>query len=84
MAKELDALAQAVQDFVNATEDHPSLVVGAALVYEVTQFEDNGDQTYKITYTIPSEQTSMAAAIGLLDAGHDMVKSDALDGDDED
>jgi hypothetical protein len=73
-----------VQEFANADNDHASIVLGAVVVFEVTRFDDSGDQTYRITYTIPSDQTSMAAAIGLLDAGLHMVREDALTGDGDD
>ena len=84
MADALRTLTDAVQAFANEDEDSASIVLGAVLVYEVTRFEDDGDQTYRITYTIPSEQTSMSAAIGLLDAGLHMVRRDAIDGEEDD
>ena len=79
----LDALAQAVQSFVNEDEGEAAVVLGVVVVYEVTRFTDDGDQTHRICYTIPQE-TAMASAIGLLDAGLHMVRADALGDGDED
>ena len=73
----LEALADAVQAFANEDEDEAVIVQAAVVVYEVTRFTEDGDQTHRICYTVPRE-TAMSATIGLLDAGLHMVRADAV------
>jgi hypothetical protein len=75
----LDALAEAVQNFVNAETEDASVVTGMVVVYEVVRFDENGDELRSIGYTVPGGSASMSGSIGLLDAGRYMVRRDAID-----
>jgi hypothetical protein len=75
----LDALAEAVQNFVNAETEDASVVTGMVVVYEVVRFDEAGDELRSIGYTVPGGSASMSGSIGLLDAGLYMVRRDAID-----
>lgn len=77
----VEQLAEAVQEFINATEDHASLVAAAVVVVELVRFDERGQELRRITYTTPGHGASLSGSIGLLDAGLHILRHDALDDD---
>lgn len=82
----LQALGEAVQEFVNATSDEPLMLSQAIVIYEVVTFDGNGDPTRAIDYACPTDNFSISGGLGLVDAGRFYVRRDILGArsDDED
>lgn len=65
----LDKLQVAVDDFIKGvSDDEEFLIVGAAIVYETTRYESDGQQTYKFGHKI-LEPTTLAGGVGLMRLG---------------
>lgn len=81
-ANPLDVVAEALQAFVNATDEQaPVLVRGGVVAWESMIFNDDGDAMFKVNYAaLPN--TSAASTIGILDLATEVAKFDMF-GDSE-
>lgn len=84
MTEELDAVRDSIQGLVNAIEDEPHLLDSAVVIWEAVSYSDDGEPQRCIRYAVPTDNFSMSAALGLLEAGKHYIRRDALGiGDDE-
>lgn len=72
----LERVADALQDFVNATDEQaPVLLRGGVVAWESMIFDEDGDAMFRVNYAaLPN--TSMASTIGILDLATDVAKCD--------
>lgn len=82
-ATPLEGLAAALQAYAVDAEDAAVLVTAAVVVLEVVRMDDDGHPIRRILYTIPDDSTTMAAALGLLEAGQHYVRRDLFSEDPE-
>lgn len=69
-----EKLRAAVEEYSRATEDSPHIILGATVVFETSIFDDEGDQLYDVKHVI-LPPSSLAHAVGLLDAARDRLKN---------
>ena len=77
----LDALAAAVQAFVNTVSDTPALVDNAVVLYEAVSFDEAGNTQRQIRYVVPTDNFTLSGSLGLTQAGAVLLQRDVL-GDD--
>lgn len=82
----LDTLGAAVQTFANARADQPVLVDSALVVWEQVGYAEDGEPQRQILYAVPTDNFSLSASLGLLEASREYVRRDILGerGDDDD
>lgn len=82
LAPEVQAVRDSIQALINAIEDEPSLLDSAVVVFEAVSFGDDGETERRISYTVPTDNFSISATLGLLEAGKFYIRRDTLgDGD---
>jgi hypothetical protein len=80
----LTGVREAIQALVNAIEDEPHLLDCAVVIWEAVSFAEDGETQRCIRYAVPTDNFSMSAALGLLEAGKHYIRRDALGiGDDD-
>lgn len=72
----MDAVAAALQVWAVDVEEQPVIVVASVVVMEVMRVDDDGDTVRSITYGVPDDGTTLAACLGLLEAGQHYVRRD--------
>jgi len=77
----MEKLTQAIQDFVNETDDEaPVLLRGAVVVWESVKLNDDGEAGFKTNYTC-TEGTTMAQSMGLFNMGAREMEEDVFGGE---
>lgn len=67
-----EKLQVAIQEFAVTSADTSVLVLGAAVVYETSVFDDDGTQNYGMQHVV-LEPGSLAQAVGMLSVAHDRI-----------
>lgn len=80
MAPEVQALGEAVQRFVAASQDG-ALVSQALVLWESVAFDDEGETVRSVSYCVPTDNFSLTGGLGLLDAAQVYIRRDIFGGD---
>lgn len=83
------ALQKAVQDIANLRNDGPVIITSAMVVWEEMDYHrSDGKPGFEIDYAMVSESVSLAASLGLMEAGatlmRQVVSKDVFEEEDED
>lgn len=79
----LDKLRAAVQEFANATAEQAVLVDTCVVLWEQVSYDEDGEIGRRVRYTVPTDNFSLSAVLGLCAAGSYFLRQQAL-GDDGD
>lgn len=71
-------LQDAIQNFINVHSDQPMMLDQAVVVWEEVGFDENGVAVRGTQYCIPTDNFSMAMAIGLCDIGGAKIRRDLI------
>lgn len=72
----VERLAAAIQEFVTSLHDEAVMVTGSVVTWESTAYHDDGTIGRRVSYSCPTESTSMAQALGLTVSGQRQIERD--------
>lgn len=78
MTAALDKLNAAIQEFALTRTEEPCLIDVAVVAWEAVSYDEDGDVQRQIRYAIPTDNFSISAVLGLLDAARTLVRHDTL------
>lgn len=81
LSPEVQAVREAIQNLINSIEDEPALLDSAVVVWEAVSFDEDGETQRRISYSVPTDNFSISAALGLIEAGGYYIRRDALSDD---
>lgn len=74
----VERLKDAIQNYATIRGNRNCVVTEAVVVYEEMVFDDDGEAMRAVNWSIPTDNFSLAGAIGLLDLGAEYIKRDLI------
>lgn len=74
----VERLKDAIQNYAVVRGERNCIVTEAVVVYEEMLMDDEGTAMRAINWTIPTDNFSLAGAVGLLDMGAEYIKRDLI------
>lgn len=72
------ALKEAIQHYINEHSDRPTMLDQAVVIWEEVGFDDDGEPFRMVNWTIPTDNFSLAMAVGLCDLGRAYIQRDIV------